>query len=134
MKNPFAAGDQLHFTHIVTTADKAQFESGEVHPVYSTFALARDAEWCGRLFVLKMKDEDEEGIGTGITVVHHSPALIGEKVIFTAVLINVQGNEVITTYEAKVGKRLIASGEQRQKILKKEKLSRLFEIIGADRH
>ena len=126
MKNPFAIGDSKTFTHIVTEEDVARFDSGQVHPVYSTFALARDAEWSGRLFVLEMKEEDEEGIGTGITVVHHSPALMGQEVVFAAVLTGVERNEVITSYEAKVNGRLIASGGQRQKILKKEKLEGIF--------
>lgn len=122
----FKAGDIKTFTHIVSAADTARFESGEVHPVYSTFALARDAEWSGRLFVLDMKEQGEEGIGTGITVVHESPALIGQEVVFTATLIEVAGNEVITAYEARVGSRVIARGEQRQKILKADRLQQLF--------
>lgn len=129
MKNPFSIGDTRTFTHIVTEADHAAFESGVVHAVYSTFALARDAEWSGRLFVLEMKEADEEGIGTGITVVHHAPALPGQEVIFTAKLTAVNGNEVVTTYEAKTGDRLIASGEQKQKIIKREKLERLFSSL-----
>lgn len=129
MINPFLPGDTLTFAHTVTEADKAQFESGEVHAVYSTFALARDAEWSGRLFVLQMKEPHEEGIGTGITVEHHAPALIGQEVIFTATLTAVNGNEVVTGYEAKVNGRLIASGIQKQKILKKEKLEKLFSSL-----
>jgi predicted thioesterase len=130
MKNPFSAGDVKTFIHQVDAGDTARFESGEVHAVYSTFALARDAEWSGRLFVLEMKEDDEEGIGTSINVVHHSPALIGQEVLFSAKLVSVERNEVLTAYEARVGERLIASGEQRQKILKKERLERLFETLG----
>lgn len=129
MNNPFSIGDQLDFTHKVTPEDTARFESGEVHPVYATFALAREAEWSGRLFVLKMKEDGEEGIGTSITVNHLSPAMIGQDVVFTATLKEVNGNEVITTYEAKVGNRIIATGEQGQKIIKKEKLERLFSQL-----
>ena len=66
MINPFQPGDVKSFVHVVTEADTARFDSGEVHNVYSTFALARDAEWSGRLFVLEMKEEGEEGIGTAI--------------------------------------------------------------------
>lgn len=129
MINPFQAGDTKSFIHIVTEADAARFDSGEVHSVYSTFALARDAEWSGRLFVLEMKEEGEEGIGTGITVTHHSPALMGQEVEFTATLAEVNGNEVVTDYTARVGGRLIADGRQWQKILKREKLNRLFESL-----
>jgi fluoroacetyl-CoA thioesterase len=129
MVNPFKPGDVKTFIHVVTEADSASFESGTVHSVYSTFALARDAEWSGRLFVLEMKEAGEEGIGTGITVTHHSPALMGQEVIFTATLTEVNRNEVITDYTAKVGDRLIADGRQWQKILKKEKLEQLFNSL-----
>lgn len=129
MTNPFQIGDIKTFTHTVTAADTARFESGEVHSVYSTFALARDAEWSGRLFVLEMKEQGEEGIGTGIAIKHLSPALIGQEVIFTATLTAVNGNEVVTDYIARVNDRIIAEGTQWQKIVAKEKLDRLFESL-----
>ncbi len=112
---------------MITKEDSATFESGQVHAVYSTFALARDAEWACRLFVLEMKEADEEGIGTFISVQHSSPAMIGETIVFETVLEEVKRNEVICSYEAKVGKRLIATGKQGQKVLKKEKLKEVFE-------
>ena len=129
MRNPFTAGDIKKYTHIVSEADTAAFDSGQVHPVYATFALARDAEWSGRLFVLEMKDGDEEGIGTGLNIIHHAPALIGQEVIFTAILQEVNRNEVITDFIATNGERKIATGRQWQKILKKEKLEKLFESL-----
>lgn len=129
MVNPFKNGDTKVYRHTVTEADKAAFENGEVHAVYSTFALSRDAEWSGRLFVLKMKEDGEEGIGTGITVMHHSPALIGQEVVFTATLTEVNKNEVVVDYTAHVGERLVATGKTWQKILRKEKIDKLFESL-----
>lgn len=129
MIQPFDIGDTQTYIHIVTQADTAKFESGEVHQVYSTFALTRDAEWSGRLFVLEMKEEEEEGIGTGINVIHHAPALVGQEVLFTAILTEVNNNEIVTEYTAKVGERLIASGKQWQKILTREKLDKLFSSL-----
>ena len=126
MVNPFQIGDTKEFRHTVTDADAARFESGEVHQVYSTFALSRDAEWAGRLFVLEMKEAHEEGIGTGITVTHHSPALMGQEVVFTATLTEVNKNEVVVDYTAHVDKRLVATGKTWQKILRKEKIDALF--------
>jgi predicted thioesterase len=99
--------------------------------VYATFAVARDAEWVCRLFVLEMKEADEEGIGTFVTVNHHSPALVGSQVQFTATVESLQGNELICQWEAKVGERLLASGRQGQKILKKTKLDELFAALAA---
>lgn len=129
MRNPFSIGDIKTYTHRVTEADTARFESGEVHAVYSTFALARDAEWSGRLFVLEMKEAHEEGIGTGIHIKHLSPALIGQQVVFTAVLEAVDRNEVVTKFTASVGERVVAEGTQWQKIVVKEKLDKLFESL-----
>ncbi|UYQ91637.1 hypothetical protein MKQ68_16230 [Chitinophaga horti] len=129
MKAIFQPGDTKHFTRHVREEDCAAFDSGAVHPVYATFALARDAEWCCRLFVLEMKEEEEEGIGTSLTVTHHAPALKGAVVEFTAMVKALYQHEIICTYEAYSNGRLIASGEQGQKVLKKEKLERLFSSL-----
>lgn len=129
MINPFQVGDTLEYRHIVSKEDIASFKSGNVHEVYSTFALTRDAEWSGRLFVLKMKEDHEEGIGTYISTTHASPALVGQEVIFTSALIAINGNEVVTSYEAVADGRLIAKGEQKQKILPKEKLDSIFNKL-----
>ncbi len=126
MKQIFQQGDQQYFQRIVKKEHTAQFDTEYVHPVYATFALARDAEWTCRLFVLEMKESDEEGIGTMINIEHRSPALIGQTVQFTATLKQLNHNEVICDFEARVGDRLIATGKQGQKILKKDKLHTLF--------
>ncbi len=132
VKNPFVRGDIRQYSKIVEDTEIAEFPSGTVHPVYSTFSLARDAEWSTRLFVLEMKEADEEGIGTFVEVRHHSPALVGMEVIFTAKLESVLGHEVICSFEAHVEERLIATGRTGQKILKKEKVERLFGSLGTE--
>jgi len=129
MQNPFKPGDKKTFSVVVTHADMAKLADELIHPVYSTFALTRDAEYSGRLFVLEMKENGEEGVGTGITLKHLSPALVGQEVIFTATLREVIKNEIITDFEAKVGHRLIAEGTQWQKIINKEKFDKLLELL-----
>lgn len=129
MKNIFKVGDTKTFVKVVEEQDTASFESGNVHPVYATFALGRDAEWACRLFVLDIKEEDEEGIGTSLTIEHQSPALLGSEVTFTAKVLKLDHNEIICSYEAKVQDRVVATGEQSQKILKKEKLDKLFKNL-----
>lgn len=131
MKNPFKTGDTKHFLKVVEVTDTASFDSGQVHPVYATFALGRDAEWACRLFVLEMKENDEEGIGTFLHIDHCSPALLGSTVIFEAKLKSVENNSVICTYEAKVGERLIAKGETGQKILKRDKFEQIFTKLNS---
>jgi predicted thioesterase len=72
MKNIFEVGHTMRLVHTVEQTDLATFETGNVHPFYSTFALGRDAEWTCRQFVLQMKEDDEEGIGTFLNIRHKS--------------------------------------------------------------
>ncbi|MBD1397592.1 hypothetical protein H9Q13_10475 [Pontibacter sp. JH31] len=123
MKHPFQTGDTKVYCKTVTAADFARFDDGLVHAVCSTFALAQAAEWAGRLFVLEMKEEDEEGIGTFLTINHKSPAFEGDIIEITATLQSQEGNNVICSFEARVGDRLVADGDTGQKILKKDKLA-----------
>ncbi|HPH47602.1 MAG TPA: hypothetical protein PLJ60_16755 [Chryseolinea sp.] len=126
MKNIFASGDKKEYTHIVQQADVAAFGGDVVHEVYATFALARDAEWTTRQFVLDMREEDEEGIGTFLSIEHKSPAFVGEEINYSAHVLQINGHELICLYEAKVGARIIATGKTGQKILKKDKIKSLF--------
>jgi fluoroacetyl-CoA thioesterase len=129
MKQPFEIGAVMTYQVEVSEQDTAQFGGAEVHPVYATFALARDAEWTCRQFVLNMKENHEEGIGTHVTVNHKAPALVGETVNFYASLTKVQHRDVICQYHAYVRERLIAFGEQGQKILPRTRLNQLFESL-----
>ncbi len=128
MKNPFVKGSIKEYRIVVSENDIAEFESGVVHEVYSTFSLCKAAEWSGRLFVLEMKDEHEEGIGTSISIDHQSPAFIGDEVVFTATFDEIKENgEIINSFEARVGQRLVASGKQGQRILPKKKVDQIFK-------
>ena len=106
--------------------DVAAFQGQVVHPVCATFTLAREIEWCTRQFVLEMRDDDEEGIGTYLAVDHKGPAFVGEEIKFTAWVEAILGNELICSFEATVSDRLVARGKTGQKILKREKIGRLF--------
>lgn len=130
MKLPFKPGDQKTYIRTVTEADLAQFESGLVHPVYSTFALARDAEWACRLFVLEMLEPGEEGVGSRVSVEHNAPAVLGSEVRIVARLVAVEGNRVECSWEAFCGERRIAWGEQTQHILDKARFLRTLEKLG----
>lgn len=126
MKTPFQPGDHKRHTHRVTDADLASFETGMVHAVCSTFALGREMEWSSRLFVLDMKENDEEGVGTFLEIAHHGPAFEGEELEIDAVLESQHGNEVICSIEVKVKNRPVASGRTGQKILKNDRIKQIF--------
>jgi len=127
VKNIFKPGDQKSFKRIVVESDCAIFDGELLHRVCSTFALARDFEWSSRLFFLEMKEHDEEGVGTMLSINHKSPAFVSEVVMFTATVDKMKKNELICIIEAKVGDRIIATGRTGQKMLKREKLKELFK-------
>lgn len=126
MKLIFKSGDRKQYTKKVLPEDAAAFHGEVLHPVYATFALARDFEWSSRLFFIEMKEDDEEGVGTFLSIDHKSPAFIGSEVVITATVESIRGNELICTIEAKAGDTLIATGKTGQKMLKMEKLRKLF--------
>lgn len=129
MKNPFHPGDIKTFETRVTEDKLAGFDSGLVHPVYSTFALGKDVEWACRLFVLEMKESSEEGVGSFLSIEHLYPAPLGSTVQITATLLEVVKNEVVCTYEVFANGQLVATGRQCQKIINKAKFDQLIQNI-----
>lgn len=129
MKRIFNQGDVKTYTFSVKPEDVAAFHGEKVHNVCSTFVLAREIEWSTRLFVLEMKDEDEEGIGTQLDIRHKGPAFVGETVKIEAEVSDFVNNELICNYAARVGDRLIATGKTGQKILKKDSIKKLFSTF-----
>jgi predicted thioesterase len=126
MKQLFKPGDIKEFRTFVKPQDVAGFHGEVVHPVYATFALARDAEWTTRQFVLDMKEADEEAVGTYLQIRHKGPAFVGEEVVFRGEYLRLTDSELICSFEARVKDRVIATGETGQKILKLEKIKSLF--------
>ena len=129
MKNLYQIGDTHTLKFTVAEADLASFNGERVHPFYSTFALGRDVEWTCRQFVLHMKEEDEEGIGSFLNIRHKSPAMLGETVTITAILSALDGNKIDCDFRVEIDERLIAEGEQGQRILKKSKLAQMTMAI-----
>ena len=129
MKDIFKPGDSKNYKRTVSIEDIARFDTGTVHQLYSSFALGRDAEWCTRLFVLEMKEDDEEGIGTLLHIEHIAGAKPGSEILFTGIIEEITGNEIICYFEATHEGRLIARGKTGQKILKKTKLEELFSQL-----
>jgi len=146
MLNPYLPGDQQEIRICVDESRMARFpDEGLVHPLYSTFALAQDAEWVCRRFVVLMKEEHEEGVGSRVSVVHRSPCPLGAEVRLVATLVEVIDNRVLCSWQAfasdnspdkspdkptgKSTERLIAEGEQEQHILNRERFGKLIDRL-----
>jgi len=64
-----------------------------------------------------------------VSAIHHSPALVGEEVLIIGTVKSIYRHEIVCTFEVRVGKRLIATGETGKKILKREKFEKLFSSL-----
>jgi predicted thioesterase len=126
MKQIFKSGDIKEYRTTVNAGDVAIFQGKVVHEVCSTFALARDIEWTTRQFVLEMKEDDEEGVGTFLQITHKAPAFVGDELTVKGTFETLNGHELMCSYKVFVGNRLIAEGKTGQKILKREKINILF--------
>ena len=129
MKSIFKPGDSRKLEIKVSRDDLAKFNGIVVHEVCSTFALARNIEWATRQYVLEITDDDEEGIGTSISIDHVGPAFEGEVLEIESVVKDFDGHELICTYQVKVKNRIIATGTTGQKILKKERIEKIFSSL-----
>jgi predicted thioesterase len=129
MRHNIPLGERLQTTFVVGPEDTASFGGVEVHPVCSTFAMAREAEWACRQFVLKLREDHEEGIGNGLTIEHKAPALIGQRVDVIATLESCSGNDVLCSWEALASGRLLATGTCSQKVLDRGFLQQRFDRL-----
>lgn len=114
-----------HF-YTVQPEDVASFNGKVVHEVLSTFVLTREAEWAGRLVLLPLLREGEEGIGTSVQITHLGPAFVGETIELVATPISITDGELIVAIKVMANKRPVATGTTGQKILPKSVIQKLF--------
>jgi len=114
---------------IVSEEMVAAFQGKTVHPVLATFALGQQVEWATRQFILDLLQEDEEGVGTHLTLDHQAPAFVEEVVIIESRVDTFTGNELICTFVAAVGERIIARGKTGQKIFPKSVIEEKFNSL-----
>jgi predicted thioesterase len=112
--------------YVVLPIDAPDFGDGALHPVLSTYALAREIEWTTRQFAIQLKGPDQEGIGTSITIKHKRPAKIGQTIEIEAECTLWDGKRLDCSYKVFSDQLLIAEGTTGQAILKKTDLDALF--------
>lgn len=112
-------------TFVVDESMLAGFGGTVVHPVLGTATLVHYLEWAGRRVIEPHLEDDEEGIGHAISVVHRAPAPVGTTVTATATLTRHDGNRVVCRVEARTADgTLLADGEFTQVILPREVVRR----------
>jgi len=130
MRDRLKIGEKRSFLHKVSAIDIAAFDAGNVHPVCSTFSLAKYIEWTSRIFIIDIKHDDEEGIGTMLHIDHLSPALQGQEIYFEATVSSIDNNELICEVLMTSENRLIARAQTGQKLMKKTRIDEIFSSLG----
>ncbi len=123
MKPGFEPGIVRTIEAVVTEDMCPAFDGIVVHRVYSTWSMVEHMELAARRVLVDFLDEDEEGVGSHVSVDHHSPAMVGTTVTVRAELKQVRHHRVICEVSAWAGDRLLGIGKQIQVVMKKDKLS-----------
>lgn len=103
---------------------------GRIHPVYSTYSLAKHMEEAGRKIIVPFLEPHEEGIGSAVSVRHLAPALPGMRVEVVAVYERTEGSRVYVSCRAwsEIGDA-IGTGETEQVVLPRDLVQKRFDEV-----
>lgn len=132
MKPGLQAGRSTQVRFVVTPEMCPHFDGVLVHPVCATWTIVHQMEVAGRKLLVPFLDEDEEGVGSHISIDHRAPAPVGCEVVATATATEVTRRRLVARVTAHVGERLIAEGTFVQSILPRRLLAEHFRRAAED--
>ena len=113
---------------IVITEDMCPaFDGVTVHRCYSTWSVAHHFELAARKVLVDFLEDDEEGIGSHVSIDHLAPCPVGRTVRIRAELTEVSKRRVVCDVAAYDGDRLLAVGKQVQTVMNKDYLKNYIE-------
>lgn len=127
MREGFDPGIVRELAFEVTEEMCPDFDGVVVHRCCSTWTMVHQMEIAARMVLVDFLDDDEEGIGSHISVDHLSPIAVGRTARVRAELTEVSGNRVVCEVTAYEGDRLLAKGRQVQVVMSKQRLRRHLE-------
>lgn len=127
MKTGFEPGIVREHTIEITEDMCPDFDGVVVHRCCSTWSMVHQMELAARRVLVDFLEDDEEGIGSHVSVDHLSPVAVGRTARVRAELTEVSGNRVVCEVTAYEGDRLLAKGKQVQVVMPKERLRRHLE-------
>jgi fluoroacetyl-CoA thioesterase len=113
------------FDVTVTEEMVVNFAGHALHPFYPTYWACHHAEYTCRLLLEPFLEEQEDGIGSGLFIHHHSPTLVGQTIRIQARVTYVRGNHLVCFFEMTEGQRRVAHGHVHQVVLPKARLEQM---------
>ena len=111
----------------VTPEMVVEFGGKPLHPFYPTYWACHHAEYVCRLLLEPFLEPDEDGIGGGLFIHHHSPALVGQHLKLTAISTRVREHHLACRFEITAGNRRIAHGNVHQVVVPKQRIRDMHE-------
>jgi fluoroacetyl-CoA thioesterase len=111
----------------VTPEMVVEFGGKPLHPFYPTYWACHHAEYVCRLLLEPFLEPDEDGIGSGLFIHHHSPALVGQHLKLTATSTRVREHHLACRFEITDGNRRIAHGNVHQVVLPRQRVREMHE-------
>lgn len=130
MKPGFEPGVTRELVVEVTEEMCPSFDGVVVHRVYSTWSVAHHFELAARKVLVDYLDDEEEGVGSHVSVDHHAPCAVGRWVRVRATLVEVRRDHHVRAtcaVTAHDGGRLLADGRQVQVVMNKGHLRKYLE-------
>ncbi len=113
----------------VTPQMTVEFDGRPLHPFYPTYWACHHAEQASRRILEPYLEAHEDGIGSGLFIHHHAPALVGQTVTVVATATRVRGNHVICHFEMTERGRRIAHGDVHQVVIPKQRIREMAEEV-----
>jgi fluoroacetyl-CoA thioesterase len=132
MKPSLKIGDRAEILIEVTEDMCPAFDGVVVHRVYSTWSMAHHMELAARKVLKDHLEDDEEGIGSHLSVDHLAPVPVGHIVRIVARAAEIGRTTLVcdlTVYHVRPGRdeKVVGTGKQVQRILPKRMLEKLIE-------
>ena len=120
MKTPLTLGTSLKRRIEIDRNRTIDFMGDELR-VYSTPSMVSDMEYTCRDLIMDHAEEDEDSVGTHVSVDHLAPTLLGMWVDVTATVTAVEGSRISFDVEVRDTIERIGHGQHIRFMINKEK-------------
>jgi fluoroacetyl-CoA thioesterase len=115
-------GEEATFDVSVTDEMLVDILGRRIHPVYATAWMVKHMEEAGRMLIEPHLRDGEDATGYAISLVHESPARVGDRIQVTARAIRVEDRECEAAVEVRGPAGLVGRGTLVQRYIERGRL------------